>query len=80
MIINFHGRYTEGDQNKFRLAQEEDLVKICDYLKTDVNKLGQAKIEVFDSREGKQNADPHHSISRASARSGQMTIYRFWLA
>lgn len=61
------------------MVQEEDLVKICDYLKTDIGKLNQAKIEVFDSREGKQNADPHHSISRASARSSQMTIYRFWL-
>lgn len=79
MICNFHGIYTPEDKKLFRLAQEEDLIRICDYLKTDIGKLKQAKIEVFDSREGKQNADPHHSISRASARSSQMTIYRFWL-
>lgn len=78
MICNFHGVYTPEDKRRFQLAQEEDLVRISDYLKTDIRKLELAKIEVFDSREGKQNADPHHSISRASARSSQMTIYRFW--
>ncbi len=61
MICNFHGIYTFEDKNRFQLAQEEDLVRIC------------------DSREGKQNADPNHSISRASARFGEMTIYRYWI-
>ncbi len=79
MICNFHGTYTIEDKKIFQLAQEKDLVRICDYLKTDIGKLNQAKIEVFDSREGKQNADPHHSISRASARFGDMTIYRYWI-
>ncbi len=79
MICNFHGIYTFEDKKRFQLAQEEDLIRICDYLKTDTSKLNQAKIEVFDSREGKQNADPHHSISRASARFGDMTVYRYWI-
>lgn len=52
--------------------------KICNYLQTDLNKLQQITFEIFDTREGKQDADPHHSVSRASARFGQMTIYRFW--
>lgn len=79
MICNFHGQYISEDKRSFELAQEEDLIRICDYLKTDADKLSRAKIEVFDSREGKQDADPNHSISRASARSGLMTIYRVWL-
>lgn len=79
MICNFHGIYAPEDKKKFQLVQEEDLLKICDYLKTDIRKLEFAKIEVFDSREGKQNADPNHSISRASARFGNMTIYRYWI-
>ena len=75
MVCNFYGIYAPEDKKRFQLAQEDDLVKICDYLKTDVSKLKQAKIEVFDSREGKQNADPNHSISRARARFGEMTTY-----
>lgn len=61
------------------MAQEADLIKICGYLQTNPGKLTRAKFEIFDSREGKQEADPNHSISRASARSSQMMIYRFWL-
>ncbi len=79
MVCNFYGIYIPEDKKRFQVAQENDLVKICDYLKTDVSKLKQAKIEVFDSREGKQSADPHHSISRASARFGETTIYRYWV-
>lgn len=78
MLFNFHGLYIDDDKNKFRLTQEEDLVKICSYLKTDKSKVVDIRFEVFDTREGKQTADPHHSISRASARFDEMTIYRVW--
>lgn len=79
MNFNFHGSYTPKNKEVFQQAQEEDLHKICNYLKTELNNLPQIKFEVFDTREGKQDADPHHSISRASARFREMTIYRFWL-
>jgi len=78
MLFNFHGLYTDDDKNKFRLAQEEDLESICDYLKTDNSKVADIRFEVFDTREGKQAADPHHSISRASARFNEMALYRVW--
>lgn len=78
MVFNFHGLYTDNDKNKFRLAQEEDLVRICDYLKTDKSKVVDIRFEVFTTREGKQAADPHHSISRASARFNEMALYRVW--
>lgn len=79
MLFNFHGSYTDDDQNKFRLAQEEDLLGICNYLKTDKSKVADIRFEVFDTREGKQSADPHHSISRASARFNEMALYRVWI-
>ncbi len=78
MLFNFHGLYTDDDKNRFRLAQEEDLESICDYLKTDKSKVADIRFEVFDTREGKQAADPHHSISRASARFNEMALYRVW--
>lgn len=79
MNYKFNGNYTEDRQVLFKKAQEKDLEEICRYLETDVNKIRIIKFEVFDTREGKQNADPNHSISRASARFKEMTIYRFWL-
>lgn len=78
MLFNFHGLYTDDDKNRFRLAQGEDLIKICDYLKTDKSKVENIRFEVFDSKESKQATDPHHSISRASARFDEMTLYRVW--
>lgn len=75
----FHGRYSEQEQGLFESSQEDDIKKICEYLKTDPSLLKKVKFEIFDTREGKQKADPNHSISRASARFNEMTIYRFWL-
>lgn len=80
MVYNFHGGFSGEDKLLFESVQEEDLVKICSYLETAPQKLSGARCEVFDTREGKQDADPHHSISRASARSSEMAIYRFWLS
>lgn len=79
MDYKFSGSYSEDQQVLFKNAQEEDLKKICHYLKTDITKVGKIKFEVFDTREGKQQNDPNHSISRASARFKEMTIYRYWL-
>lgn len=78
MIYKFHGSYTSEEKKLFESAQKEDLRKICEYLQTDLDKLKSIHFEIFDTREGKQDSDPHHSISRASARFGEMTIYRFW--
>lgn len=79
MIYNFHGQYTEREKDLFKIAQEEDLKKICEYLETDNSLLKEVRFEIFNSREGKQEADPNHSVSRASARFNEMTVYRFWL-
>lgn len=79
MKINFHGTYSEKDIRLFQDAQNNDLVKICRYLKTDTNLLKNILFEIFDTREGKQKADPNHSVSRASARFDEMAVYRFWL-
>lgn len=78
MIYKFVGNYSDKDKNNFREAQEEDLIKICNFLQTHNSKLNQIYFKVFDTREGKQQADPNHSISRASARFDEMAIYRVW--
>lgn len=78
MIFNFQDNYSGNDRRSFEFAQQEDTEKICAYLKTSTHLLENIKFEIFDSREGKQNADPHHSISRASARYNEKAIYRFW--
>ena len=52
--------------------------KICAYLQTAIDKLPPITFQVFDTRQAKQEADPHHSISRASARFEQMAVFRFW--
>lgn len=78
MVLNFHGAYSDNDKQKFSLAQEENLTKICIYLQTNKNLLNNIKFEVFESREDKQQADPHHSTSRASARFDEMALYRVW--
>lgn len=78
MIYRFHGSYTSEEKELFESAQEEDLRKICEYLHTDLDKLKSIRFEIFDTREGKQDGDPHHSISRASARYYEMSVYRFW--
>lgn len=78
MTFNFHGNYSPEEKKRFEIAQKDDLKKICEYLDTDSEELESIKFEIFDTREGKQEADPHHSISRASARFAEMAIYRFW--
>jgi len=75
MTYNFHGKYKPDKITDFKQAQDSDLKKICKFLKTD---LPEITFEVYDTREGKQDADPNHSISRASARFKEMTVYRYW--
>jgi len=78
MQFNFHGDYSQQDKKLFINAQKVDLKKICHYLETDISLVQKICFEIFDTREGKQDADPNHSISRASARFKEMTVYRFW--
>lgn len=79
MRFVFNGNYTNQEKEVFQKAQEEDFLKIYDYLKINPASVEKITYKVFDSRKGKQEADPNHSISRASARSGEMAVYRFWL-
>lgn len=79
MRYKFHGNYSSKSIDEYQKAQEEDLIKIRKYLQTENSKLGKISFEVYDTREGKQKADPNHSISRASARFNEMRIYRCWL-
>jgi len=79
MRFNFHGTYLDKDIKIFQLTQEKDLVKICRYLSTNSILLNHVRFEIFDTKDGKQEADPNHSISRASARFNEMRIYRYWL-
>ena len=74
----FRGIYQQVDQARFKMAQEEDLQEISKYLDSSQAITDKITYHVFDTREGKQNADPNHSISRASARTEEMAIYRFW--
>lgn len=78
MKFNFHGNYTQEDKTAFGLVQTEDAIKICQYLETPPQVTDKFIFEIFDTREGKQSADPNHSISRASARFAEMTVYRYW--
>lgn len=78
MNYYFNGSYSKKVQIKFKDTQEQNLVEIAKYLRTSKKSLTNISFEIFDSREGKQKIDPHHSISRASARFKQMTIFRYW--
>lgn len=74
----FYGAFRDADKKRFEAIQKSDLQKIAAYLQTDIASLAGMRYEVYDSREGKQQADPNHSISRASARFKEFAIYRFW--
>jgi hypothetical protein len=78
MLFSFNGSYLADSMELFKSAQREDLIRITNILKTPLKDIEEIKFEVFDTREGKQEGDPHHSISRASARFAERTIYRFW--
>lgn len=72
----FKGKYSENDKQQFIEAQDEDLKKICDYLKTKLAK--NIKFKTYLDIEDKKQDDPFRSVSRASARFSEMTVYRNW--
>jgi hypothetical protein len=76
--FNFQGDFSIELQNLFQDTQLNDLDKICRYLEVDPKILGQIKYFVFDTHQGKIDADPNHSISRAVARYNENAVYRFW--
>lgn len=78
IIFDFNGDYTDEDKARFELTQKSDLQKICFYLNTESLSLPEIAYHVYSSHPGKQEADPHHSISRASARFAENAIYRYW--
>ena len=78
MIFNFYGQYLEKEKARFVTAQKEDLKTVCEYLKTNLENCSDIILKVFDVQKEKQQVDPQHSISRASARFKEKTIYRVW--
>jgi hypothetical protein len=72
----FHGSFTEEEKKIFAIAQEEDVVRLQEYLR--VNRPMDVKFQVFETRDEKQAADPLGSPSRASARFAEMMVYRQW--
>lgn len=63
MIYKFDGSYTSREKDLFQFAQESDLKKITRFLETESNELNKITFRIFDTRVGKQKADPYHSIS-----------------
>lgn len=76
--FNFQGKFSQAGKNLFVKTQTADLIKICSYLKINPKSLGLIKYFIFDSHQGKIDADPNHSVSRAVARYKENAIYRFW--
>ena len=58
--------------------QKNDLKKLLYYLHTDSQLVSGMRYFIYDTREKKQQSDPNHSISRASARFNEYAIYRYW--
>src|SRR3990167_7434501 len=78
--IAFHGNYAKPDGLAFARAQEKDAAVICVLLGINPTNLKDTIIryKVFETREAKAAADPHHTPSRASSRFDEMAIYRVW--
>lgn len=79
LTYSFHGIYTQNEIQQFETVQNDDLRKICFYLQTIPSDIAGIQYEVFDTREKKQQADPNHSVSRASARFSEYAVYRMWI-
>lgn len=76
--FNFQGDFSQKEQDLFQEIQLRDLDKICHYLQVAPKSLGQIKYFVFDTHQGKIEADPNHSISKAVARYNENAVFRFW--
>lgn len=77
-LFGFSSGYSDIDRNRFALAQKSDFSKLCFYLKSPQASIPQIAYHIFNTKDGKQQADPNHSISKASARLKELAIYRFW--
>jgi hypothetical protein len=75
--IHYFGDYTEEEKTSFKLKQEYDLNVICGYLESDFPKK-KISMYVYKTAKAKKEADPNHSVSRASFRSQEFRIYRVW--
>jgi hypothetical protein len=75
--IIYEPGYTDDEKMAFQMQQENDLMVICGFLKQPLPSK-QINMYVSPTKEKKQLADPQHSISRASFRSTNFTIYRVW--
>lgn len=75
--IHYFGEYPEDRKSTFKIRQEYDLQIICGYTKCDFpqQKIG---MYVYPTVRAKQEADPNHSLSKASFRSNEFRIYRVW--
>jgi len=77
-MYNFQGDFSQEEKSLFQKIQLENLDKICHYLQVNLNNSPQIKYYVFNTRQGKIDADPNHSVSKAVARYNENAIYRFW--
>ncbi|MFH1253011.1 MAG: hypothetical protein V1664_01620 [Candidatus Uhrbacteria bacterium] len=80
IICQFFGQFTDEQKEAFQNAQKEDFLRLLEILKIEPGKEPKITFRVFDTREKKREADPQHSLSRASARFNEMAVYRCWLA
>lgn len=76
--FDFQGEFSQEEKELFTKTQTADLSKIYSYLKVDPKSLGLVKYFIFDSHQGKIDADPNHSVSRAVTRYNENAVYRFW--
>lgn len=74
----FQGDFSDKERSLFEEIQLRDLDKICHYLQVAPKSLDKIKYFVFDTHQGKIDADPNHSISKAVARYNENAIFRFW--
>lgn len=77
-FFDFSGEYSNIDRNRFISRQKNDFNKLCFYLMPSQASIPQITYRIFNTKDGKQQADPNHSISKASARLKELAIYRFW--
>lgn len=76
--FKFQGKFSQTEKKLFKDTQIQDLIKICAYLQINPKSLGLIKYFVYDSHQGKIDADPNHSISRAVARYKENAVFRYW--
>ena len=76
IAFHFDGIFSDAAKEEFETAQKEDAKLLSAYL--GIQRPVFITYRVFETRKAKQAEDPLHSVSRASARFDEMTVYRQW--